>query len=111
MTIKYLAIDSTGAPFDTNETRTVDVTNEAVSVSSGFEGDVIDYTATVKDSMGIAMPVTFCAELMINGTELASVAFQASVYNPGTFLLTIPFTVPAPVGSFTVKLTSVDQVI
>ena len=111
MGIKYLAIDSAGVPFDTDETRTIDVTVEGLSLSSGFEGDVIDYTATVKDSTGVAMPVTFCAELMINGTELASVAFQASVYDPVTFLLTLPFTVPAAVGSFTVKLTSVDQVI
>ena len=111
MTVKYIAIDSTGVAFDTDETRTVNVTGEGLSASSGFEGDVIDYTATVKDSTDAAMPITFAAELMINGTELASVAFQASVYNPSTFLLTIPFTVPAAVGSFTVKLTSVDQVI
>lgn len=111
MTIKYLAIDSTGVALDVDETRTVNVTNEALDASLGFEGDVITYTATVKDSTGAAMPITFCAELMINGTELASVAFQASVYDPVTFLLTLPFTVPAPTGSFTVKLTSVDQII
>lgn len=111
MTIKYLAIDSTGEPFATDETRTVDVTLEGLTLSSGFEGDVITYTATVKDSTVAALPVTFVAALMINGTELASVAFQPSVYDPVTFLLTIPWTVPAAVGAFTVKLTSVDQII
>lgn len=111
MAVKYSAIDSVGVGFDTEETRTVEVTVEGLSAPSGFEGDVVDYTATVKDETGAAMPVTFTAELMGNGVQLASVAFQASVYDPITFLLTLPFTVPAPTGSFTVKLTSVDQVI
>ena len=111
MTIKYLAIDSTGVPFDAEETRTVDVISEALSAPSGFQGDVIDYTANVRDSVGVIMPPTFTAELMMNGTQLASVAFQPSVYNSATGNLSIPFTVPTIVGSFTVKLTSVDQII
>lgn len=111
MSVKYLAIDSTGEPFTTDETRTVDVTLENLTASSGFEGDVVTYTATVKDSTAIALPVSFVVELMINGTQLASVAFAPSIYDPVTFLLTIPWTVPADLGAFTVKLTSVDQII
>ena len=111
MAIKYLAIDSTGVGFDIDETRTVDVTEENLTASSGFEEDVVDYTATVKDNTGAAIPSAFCAKLMINGIQLISGAFRPQVYDPITFLLTAPFTVPAIVGSFTVKLTSVDQII
>ena len=111
MTVKYLAIDSTGVPFDTDEIRTVDVSAEWLSSGSGFAGDNITYRATIYDSATEAMPATFVAELMINGTQLASVAFEASVYDPISKVFTLPFTVPAAVGSFTVKLTSVDQVI
>ena len=111
MAIKFLAIDSTGVPFDAEETRTVNVTSEDLSAASGFQGDVIDYTANVRDSLDLIMPPTFTSELMINGNQLASVAFQPSVYNSATGNLTIPFTVPTIVGSFTVKLTSVDHLI
>ena len=111
MAVKYLAIDSTGVPFDAEEVRTVDVTDEVLSQPSGFEGDVIIYTATVKDSIGLALPDTFTAELKGDGAVLASVAFQLSVYDPVTFLLTLDFTVPAIVGAFIIKLTSVDQII
>lgn len=111
MAIKYLPIDSIGVGFDIDETRLVEVTNEDLSLYSAFQGDVVTYTATVKDSTGLALPVTFCAELMGNGYELLSVAFQPSVYDPVTFLLTLPFTVPGAVGSYTIRLTSVVQII
>lgn len=111
MAIKFLAIDSTGQPFEAGEVRTVDVTNELLSQSGGFEGDWIQYTATVKDNLGVALPTAFGAQLMGNGYELASVTFQPSVYDPLTFTLTLDFIVPAIVGSFTIHLTSVDQII
>ena len=111
MAIKYFAIDSTGLGFDIGETRTVDVTNEALSLPSGFESDVIVYTAIVEDEIGEALPVTFCAELKGDGLLLASVAFQSSVYDQVTHILTLDFLVPDVPGSYVVKLTSVDQII
>jgi len=111
MTVKYLAIDSPGKPFEAGEVRTVDVTNEALTLSSGFEGDWVQYTAVVKDSADEALPTAFGAQLMGNSYELASITFQSSVYDPITFVLTLDFVVPAIVGSFTIKLISVDQII
>jgi hypothetical protein len=111
MAVKYLAIDSAGVGFDVDETRTVEVTNEALTVPSGFEGDVVTYTATVKDNTGAALPDTFYAELMLDGVLLVSGTFGPGIYDPITFVLTAPFIVPTVTGSFIVKLTSVDQII
>jgi len=111
MTIRYLAIDSTGISFDAGETRTVEVTNEALSASSGHVGETITYTATVKDNTGVALPTNFRAELMMNGTQLVQKKFKPSVYNSVTFLLTLYFSVPQLWGSFIVKLHSEEQVI
>ena len=111
MAIQYLAIDSFGVAFDIEETRSVEVTNEALNAGSGFLGDLVMYTAEVKDNIGEALPPAFYAKLMINGTELQAGYFQPNVYDPVTFTLTIPFTVPDLMGSYTVKLTSEDQVI
>ena len=111
MAIKYLGDQSTGTPFETGETRTVDVTSEDLTSASGFEDDVITYTATIKDSTAAALPVTFGVRLKLNGTELASVVLDGTVYTPGTFAFVLPFTVPAAVGAFTVTLEWVDQII
>ena len=94
-------------------TRTVVVTNEALGAPSGYEGDVINYTATIEDDKGDSMPATFVAELMMNGTELASVAFEVSIYDQGTHAFGVDFTVPFVDlgGDFTVKITSGDQII
>ena len=112
MTTKYLSGSSTGQPFNTQETRTVVITGEALDKSSGYEGDTVVYTATVKDDLGNALPATFVADLLINGTEIISdQIFNAAVYDPIAFLLTLSWQVPAPVGSFTVKLSWDEQII
>jgi len=111
MATKFLGDQSTGTPFETGETRTVVVTDEALTAASGFEDDVIEYSATIKDNTDAALPAAFAAQLMINGTQLASVVFDVSIYNPATFAFVLDFTVPAAVGTFTVSLEWVDQII
>jgi len=106
----YLAGQSVGQPFDTGSTRTVAVTAEALDVSSGFEGETVVYTATVKDDQGEALPIAFVVDLLINGTEIVSdQVLDAVVYDPITFLLTLSWIVPAGEGSFTVKLSWDEQ--
>ena len=109
---KYLSGSSTGQPFTTEETRTVAVTDEALDKSSGYEGETVVYTATVKDDLGNALPATFVADLLINGTELITdQILNAAVYDPITYLLTLSWQVPAAVGAFTVKLSWDEQII
>ena len=112
MAIKYLAGESTGVAFTTEETRSVVVTLEALDKSSGYEGETVVYTATVKDDLGNALPATFVASLIMNATVLiADQVFDAVVYDPVTFELTLSFIVPAGAGSFTVKLSWAEQII
>ena len=110
MALTYLAMDSPGGPFETGETRTVIVTQEVLGVSSGYEGDTVEYVAVVKDNTGAALPPVFHAELMINGTELLDIVFGRP-YDPMLCLLMVFFVIPAPVGEFIVKLTSEEQII
>lgn len=108
--VKFLGSQSTGIAFETGETRSVNVTGEALSVSSGYEGDTITYTATVLDSTTAKLPASFVATLKLNGTDLVTnQAFDVSVYNQSTGLLTLDFTVPAGAGTYTVKLTWAEQ--
>jgi len=113
MPIKYLAGESTGVSFELYETRTVVVTNEAVSPSSGYEGDTITYTATVKDNTGATLPSSFVVNLVMNGTTLISnQQLTSDVYDSSTGELTLTFTVPSiSAGTYTVKLTWSEQVI
>ena len=112
MATKYLGAESAGVAFTTEETRSVVVTLEALDKSSGYEGDTVVYTATVKDDLGNALPETFVASLIMNATVLiADQAFGVAVYDPATFELTLSFTVPAGEGSFTVKLSWAEQTI
>jgi len=112
MAIKYLGNVSPGTPFETGETRTVDVTLENLSVISGFEGDPVIYTATVLDNTLAKLPATFEATLKINGTDLIiNQVFDVSVYDQVTGELTLNFNVPAPVGALSVTLNWIDQII
>ena len=108
--VKYLAGESTGVAFTAGETKSVVVTVEAVAPTTGYEGDTIEYTATVKDNLGEALPATFVVDLLYNGTKVVdSQVLDATVYDPVTFLLTLTFTVPAGAGDFTVKLSWAQQ--
>ena len=110
--IKYLGNVSPGTPFETGETRTVNVTLENLSAVSGFEGDTITYTATVLDSVVEKLPATFEATLKLNGTDLViDQVFDAVAYNQATGELSFDFDVPSSVGAFDVTLNWIDQII
>jgi len=110
--IKYLGNVSPGTPFETGETRTVNVTAENLSAVSGFEGDIITYTATVLDSAVEKLPDTFEATLKINGTDLiVDQVFDAAAYSQASGELSLDFTVPATVGALSVTLNWIDQII
>ncbi|GAH49143.1 unnamed protein product [marine sediment metagenome] len=109
---KYVAGQSTGTPFETGNTVSVVVTAEALSSVSGYEGDSVTYTATVKDGAEASLPATFVADLEIDSTKvLTGQAFDVAVYDQATSLLTLVFTVPSAVGTFTVKLVWAEQLI
>ncbi|MBA7491247.1 hypothetical protein ES702_01792 [subsurface metagenome] len=109
---KYKADVSIGTPFETGGTRDVIVTAEGLDEVSGYEGDPVVYTATVKDDLEASLPAAFVASLKINETlVITDQAFDASVYEQATGLLTLSWTVPAAVGTFTMKLTWAKQVI
>ena len=110
--VKYSAGSSAGTPFETGETKSVVVTAELNDPVSGYEGDTVVYTATVKDNLEAALPATFVASLKINGTVvITDQVFDATVYDPETKLLTLSFTVPAPTGELTVVLDWAEQLI
>ncbi|GAJ15393.1 unnamed protein product [marine sediment metagenome] len=108
--VKYAAGSSTGTAFETGESQTVVVTAEALDEVNGYEGETITYTATVKDGEEEALPATFVVDLEINSTKvITGQALDAGVYDQETKLLTLPWTVPADVGTFTVKLVWAEQ--
>ncbi|MBA7689745.1 hypothetical protein ES703_98256 [subsurface metagenome] len=108
--VRYSAGSSAGTPFETGETKTVVVTAEALDEVTGYEGDTVVYTATVKDNAEAALPETFVASLKINGTVvITDQAFGAAVYDSETKLLTLEFTVPAPTGVLSVVLDWAQQ--
>lgn len=109
---KYVVGQSTGTPFETGETKSVVVTTESLSAASGYEGDTITYTATVKDESEGSLPATFVVDLEIDSTKVVTAqALDAGVYDQGTQELSLDFTVPAAVGNFTVKLVWAEQLI
>ena len=112
MPIKFEAGTSPGTPYETGETRQVAVTAEGLSAVSGYEGDSITYTATVLDNTAAKLPASFVATLKMNGTALITdQVLDAGVYDQGTGLLTLIFTVPAAVGAFSVTLEWAEQTI
>lgn len=110
--VKYVGSESAGSPLETGETRTVDVTVEALDKATAYEGDEVTYTATVKDSIATSLPATFAADLELNGEKvITGQVFDVAVYDEATSLLTLTFTVPATVGAHTVKLVWAEQLI
>jgi hypothetical protein len=85
--------------------RTVNVSNESVNPTSGFEGDSVTYQATVLDSAGEPLPSSFVADLVMDSIVLVNdKAFTSDVYNPSNGLLTLQFTVPNVLGTRSVRL-------
>jgi len=82
-------------------------------VSEGIFEDEINYSATVKDDLGNALPAAFVVDLEINGTKvITGQVLDATVYNPVTFALTLLWTVPdLSEGNYTVKLVWARQTI
>jgi hypothetical protein len=113
MAIKYLAGSSTGVAFSVLETRTVQVSNEALNPTSGYVGDTVYYTAIVQDNTGAALPSTFVVDLLFNNTKVVEgQQLNSSVYNPTTKTLQLSFQVPnVPAGNYTVKLSWAEQII
>ena len=110
--VKYGAGASTGTAFETGETRAIVVTVEALDEVSGYEGDAVVYTATVKDNLANSLPATFVVDLEINTTKVVTAqALDAAVYDQATGLLTLNWVVPSAVGAFNVKLAWAEQVI
>ena len=110
--VKYEAGESTGVTFETGITRTVVVSDEALDKSVAYLDETVVYTATVVDDQGDALPTSFIVDLLVDGTKVVDgQALDAAVYDPGTKELTLSWTVPAGVGTFTVKLSWAKQLI
>lgn len=112
MPTRYLAGESTGVVITVLYIHTVVVTLESNVPSTVAEDDVTTYTATIKDDLGAALPVTFEADLMLDGdTTLASaIPFSAANYNPVTFEFSYDWTCPVvSEGDHTVTLKWIQQ--
>ncbi len=96
MSIKYLGEASPGTPLNASETRSVVVTEEALVPTDGYEGDVVVYSATIKDDLGGFVPDTFVVDVKFDGVIVqAGVILNAGNYDPGTFAFSVDLTIPA----------------
>ena len=85
--------------------RSVNVTSEILSTFSGFEDDIVFYTATVLDSASNKLPANFVATLRIDEVDLLEdLEFDSSVYSQATGELSLIFIVPAVYGISVVAL-------
>jgi len=93
--------------------RTVNVSNESVYPTSGFEGDSVTYKATVLDSAGEPLPSSFMVDLVMDSIVLVNDKYLTpDVYNPSNGLLTLQFNVPnVPKASYAIKLVWLEQTI
>jgi len=112
MAIKYLGNISAGQPLEIFESREVNLANEALDKPSAFEGETVIYTVTINDDHNEMLPSTFVADLEMDGVKIITgQVFDASVYDPITFLLTLPFIVPETLGSHIIKLIWAEQIL
>jgi len=96
MAVKFLGNESAGTPFGAGETRSVVVTVEALVPADGYEGDVVVYSATIKDDLGAALPDTFVVDVKFDGVVVQTgVILDAGNYNPATFEFSVDLTIPA----------------
>ena len=112
MATKYLADESTGTPLAASLTRSVVVTAEELVPAGGYEGDVVVYSATMKDDLGASLPSDFVVDVKFDGAVVQSgVILNAGNYDPGTFLFSVDLTIPAIVGAGnkTVSMTWAEQ--
>ncbi len=112
MSVKYLGDASTGTPLNASETRSVVVTAEALVPSDGYEGDVVVYSATIKDDLGAFVPATFVVDVKFDGVVVQpGVILNVGNYDPGTFLFSVNLTVPviASAGAKTVNMEWAEQ--
>jgi len=112
MTTKFLGNESTGAQLNAGETRSVLVTDEACVPTDVHEGDVVVFSATIKNDLDAALPETFVMDVKFDGVvEQAGVILDAGNYDQGTFLFSVDLTIPAIVsaGSKTVNLGWAEQ--
>ena len=94
------------------DVRKVKVTNEYLSVTSGYEGEVVTYHAIVKDDESQPLPLAFIADLEMDGIILVDDhAFTSDIYNSETCELTLDFVVPPNIGLFIIRLTWLHQTI
>lgn len=112
MAVKYLGSVSPGTPLNASETRSVVVTEEAVSPDAHYEGDTFNYSATIKDDLAAALPDTFVVDVRFDGVVVqAGVILNAGNYNPATFEFSVEVTIPAIVtaGAKTVDMEWAEQ--
>ena len=92
--------------------KTVVVTNEDLSVDSGFEYDAVTYTATVLDAAAAKLPASFVVNLRLDGTPVvANQALNSGVYSQATGVLTLVWYVPSGYGAETIDLQWSEQTI
>ena len=112
MSTKYLGNESGGTPLNASLTRTVVVTNETLNPAEGYEGDVVEYLADMRDDLGVALPESFVADIKFDGVVvLAGVVFSAENYNAPAFELLVNITIPAitTAGAKTVTVAWAEQ--
>lgn len=98
--IKYVLGMSNPVSFETGETRSAIVTDEALSETSGYAFDIVVYTATFLDSTGEKLPAAFVVSLDRGAINLVSnQALDSAVYSQDTGLLTLSWEVPTALGS------------
>ncbi len=112
MAVKYLGDVSAGTPLNASETRSVVVTAEALVPTDGYEGDVVVYSATIKDDLGGFLPDSFVVDVKFDGVVVqAGVILNAGNYDQGTFLFSVDLTIPAiaSAGAKTVNMEWAEQ--
>ncbi len=112
MATKYLGNESAGTPLNASETRSVVVSEEALVPSDGYEGDVVVYSATIKDDLGGFLPDSFVVDVKFDGVVVQSgVILDAGNYDQGTFEFSVDLTIPAiaSAGAKTVNMAWAEQ--
>ncbi len=112
MATTYNAGANVGQPLEIPGTKNVVVINEALDKITAYPGETVVYTANISDDSGASLPASFVVDLEINGTKvITGQALDATVHDPPTKFINLPFVVPALPGNHTVKLAWAEQTI